>query len=247
MAIDIKKMRKKLADLHNKGGNGNTRFWKPQDGESVIRILPTADGDPFKHFHFHYNIGDTKGGFLCPKKNFGNECPVCDFVSKLYNNGDDESRNMARKMVAKSRFFSPVLARGEEAEGVKVWGYSKTVYENLLQLVLNPDYGDITDPQNGTDLVLVYGKAPGAMFPSTNITARRKTTPITSDAELLKEVLDTNVDFDKLFEVKSLEEVSALLDKHLLGDDGDTAQDAPASTEKKASSVDEAFQDLLAS
>ena len=64
---------------------------------------------------------------------------------------------------------------------------------------------------------------------------------------MLKEVLDTNVDFDKLFEVKSLEEVSALLDKHLLGDDGDTAQDAPASTEKKASSVDEAFQDLLAS
>ena len=107
MAIDIKKMRQKLADLHNKGGNGNTRFWKPQDGENVIRILPTADGDPFKHFHFHYNIGDAKGGILCPKKNFGNDCPVCDFVSKLYNNGDEESRNMARKMVAKSRFSHP--------------------------------------------------------------------------------------------------------------------------------------------
>lgn len=247
MAIDIKKMRQKLSDLHNKGGNGNTRFWKPQDGENVIRILPTADGDPFKHFHFHYNIGDAKGGILCPKKNFGNDCPVCDFVSKLYNNGDEESRNMARKMVAKSRFFSPVLARGEEVEGVKVWGYSKTVYENLLQLVLNPDYGDITDPQNGTDLVLVYGKAPGAMYPSTNITARRKTTPATSDADLLKEVLDTDVDFDKLFEVKSTEDVAALLDKHLLGEDGEASAEPAASTAKKASSVDEAFQDLLAS
>tara|TARA_R110000824_G_scaffold263_2_gene1374 strand:- start:660 stop:1403 length:744 start_codon:yes stop_codon:yes gene_type:complete len=247
MAIDIKKMRQKLSDLHNKGGNGNTRFWKPQDGENVIRILPTADGDPFKHFHFHYNLGDAKGGVLCPKKNFGNDCPVCDFVSKLYNNGDEESRNMARKMVAKSRFFSPVLARGEEVEGVKVWGYSKTVYENLLQLVLNPDYGDITDPQNGTDLVLVYGKAPGAMFPSTNITARRKTSPATSDTDLLKEVLDTNVDFDKLFEVKSTEDVAALLDKHLLGDDGEASAPADVPATKKASSVDEAFQDLLAS
>jgi hypothetical protein len=150
-------------------------------------------------------------------------------------------------MVAKSRFFSPVLARGEEVEGVKVWGYSKTVYENLLQLVLNPDYGDITDPQNGTDLVLVYGKAPGAMFPSTNITARRKTSPATSDTDLLKEVLDTNVDFDKLFEVKSTEDVAALLDKHLLGDDGEASAPADVPATKKASSVDEAFQDLLAS
>ena len=139
------------------------------------------------------------------------------------------------------------MSRGEEVEGVKVWGYSKTVYENLLQLALNPDYGDITDPQNGTDLVLVYGKAPGAMYPSTNITARRKTTPATSDADLLKEVLDTDVDFDKLFEVKSTEDVAALLDKHLLGEDGEASAEPAASTAKKASSVDEAFQDLLAS
>ncbi len=246
MAIDLKKMRQKLADLHNKGGNGGTRFWKPQDGESVIRILPTADGDPFKHFHFHYNVGEQKGGFLCPKKNFGEECPVCDFVSKLYNNGDEESRNQARKLVAKSRFFSPVLARGEEAEGVKVWGYSKTVYENLLQLVLNPDYGDITDPHNGTDLVLVYGKAPGAMFPSTNITARRKTSSITSDPDLMKEVMDTEVDFDKLFEVKSSKDVGEMLDKHLLGED-DSSDGAAVTSTNKPSSVDEAFQDLLAS
>ena len=145
MGIDLKKMRQKLSDLHNKGGNGSgVKFWKPSDGENVIRILPSPDGDPFKHFHFHYNVGE-KAGFLCPKKNFGDDCPVCDFVSKLYNDGDDESRQLARKLVAKSRFFSPVVVRGEDNEGAKVWGYSKTVYENLLQLVLNPDYGDITD------------------------------------------------------------------------------------------------------
>jgi hypothetical protein len=217
MGIDLKKMRQKLADLHNKGGNsGGAKFWKPSEGENVIRILPSPDGDPFKHFHFHYNVGE-KAGFLCPKKNFGDDCPVCDFVSKLYNDGDDESRQLARKLVAKSRFFSPVLVRGEEAEGVKVWGYSKTVYENLLQLVLNPDYGDITDAHNGTDLVLTYGKAPGAMFPSTNITARRKTSALVPDADQMSELLDNEVDFDKLFEVKSKDDVSAILDKFLLG------------------------------
>ncbi|MEK9769576.1 MAG: hypothetical protein VW683_11695 [Betaproteobacteria bacterium] len=247
MGIDLKKMRQKLADLHNKGGNsGGAKFWKPSEGENVIRILPSPDGDPFKHFHFHYNVGE-KAGFLCPKKNFGDDCPVCDFVSKLYNDGDDESRQLARKLVAKSRFFSPVLVRGEEAEGVKVWGYSKTVYENLLQLVLNPDYGDITDAHNGTDLVLTYGKAPGAMFPSTNITARRKTSALVPDADQMSELLDNEVDFDKLFEVKSKDDVSAILDKFLLGEDGDDSDGVVVSDNSSGSSVDDAFKDLLAS
>ena len=247
MGIDLKKMRQKLADLHNKGGNGSgARFWKPSVGENVVRILPTKDGDPFKHFHFHYNVGE-KAGFLCPKKNFGDDCPVCDFVSKLYNDGDDESRQLARKLVAKSRFFSPVVVRGEDAEGVKVWGYSKTVYENLLQLVLNPDYGDITDPHNGTDLVLTYGKAPGAMFPSTNITARRKTSALSGDSDQMSEFLDSEPDFDKLFEVKSKEDVSAILDKFLLGEDGDSSDGVVVTEKSGGSSVDDAFKDLLAS
>jgi hypothetical protein len=222
MGIDLKKMRQKLADLHNKGGNGSgARFWKPSEGENVVRILPTKDGDPFKHFHFHYNVGE-KAGFLCPKKNFGDDCPVCDFVSKLYNDGDDESRQLARKLVAKSRFFSPVVVRGEDAEGVKVWGYSKTVYET-------------------------YGKAPGAMFPSTNITARRKTSALSGDSDQMSEFLDSEPDFDKLFEVKSKEDVSAILDKFLLGEDGDSSDGVVVTEKSSGSSVDDAFKDLLAS
>ena len=246
MGIDIKKMRQKLADLHNRGGKGGARFWKPSEGENVVRIIPTKDGDPFKHFHFHYNVGE-KTGILCPKKNFGDECPVCDFVSKLYNDGDDDSIQMARKLVAKSRFFSPVVVRGEDAEGVKVWGYSKTVYENLLQLVLNPDYGDITDPNNGTDLVLTYGKAPGAMYPSTNITARRKTTAISADSDQMSEYLDSEPDFDNLFEVKSREDVSAILDRFLLGGNSDTSEGVVVTNKTGGTDVDTAFKDLLAS
>ena len=246
MGIDIKKMRQKLADLHNRGGKGGARFWKPSEGENVVRIIPTKDGDPFKHFHFHYNVGE-KTGILCPKKNFGDECPVCDFVSKLYNDGDDDSIQMARKLVAKSRFFSPVVVRGEDAEGVKVWGYSKTVYENLLQLVLNPDYGDITDPNNGTDLVLTYGKAPGAMYPSTNITARRKTTAISADPDQMSEYLDSEPDFDNLFEVKSREDVSAILDRFLLGGNSDTSEGVVVTNKAGGTDVDTAFKDLLAS
>jgi len=247
MAIDIKKMREKLNALHTKGGGGSTKFWKVPDGESVIRVVPTKDGDPFKEFHFHYNVGG-ENGFLCPKKNFGDECKVCEFVSTLYK-GTEEDKGNARKLVSKQRFVSPVLVRGEEDKGVQLFSYSKKVYEALLQLVLNPDYGDIADAKEGIDLVLTYGKAPGAMFPTTAVTPRRRSSPLVADKEQMAEILDTDVDFAKLFERKTSQQVSEALDRYLSGDDGgeDGGEDKEVKYAGSASksSVDEAFDDLL--
>ena len=79
MAIDMSKMRARKQALENRGNGGGSKFWRPQDGEQTIRIVPTADGDPFKDFWFHYNVGDNPG-FLSPKKNFGEDDPLDAFV-----------------------------------------------------------------------------------------------------------------------------------------------------------------------
>ena len=153
MGIDLKKMREKLGRLQNGGrSGGKSNFWRPQDGEQTIRIVPTADGDPFKEYWFHYNLGQN-AGFLSPKKNFGEDDPLNDFIRSLYQEGTEDSIKMAKSLNARQRFFAPVIVRGEENAGVRVWGFGKTVYEQLLNLVLNPEYGDITDPTEGTDPV----------------------------------------------------------------------------------------------
>ena len=56
MGINLDKMRAKLDALHNKGKR-DSPFWRPEDGEQTLRIVPTPDGDPFKEFWFHYNLG----------------------------------------------------------------------------------------------------------------------------------------------------------------------------------------------
>jgi len=220
MAIDMSKMRDRLTKLTTKGQGGSSNFWRPSDGNQTIRIVPTKDGDPFKDYFFHYNVGNN-GGFLCPKKNFGEACAVCDFASKLYRDGDEDSVKTAKELTARQRFFSPVLVRGEENLGVKVWGYGKMAYETLLTLVLNPDYGDITDIQEGTDLDLHYGKAAGQSFPQTKLTPRRKSSAACEDAspEQCAEILDTVPDLDTLFEKKDSAEVQSILDAHLSGDE----------------------------
>ena len=54
MAINIEAMRAKLNASKTGKRESNSTKWRPTQGDQTIRILPTADGDPFKEFHFHY-------------------------------------------------------------------------------------------------------------------------------------------------------------------------------------------------
>jgi hypothetical protein len=245
MAINIEKIRARKLALEGRGSKAG--FWRPADGENTIRIVPTTDGDPFKDFWFHYNVGNN-AGFLSPKKNFGEDDPLDTFVRKLFNEGTDDSIKMAKNLMARQRFFSPVVVRGEEEQGVRIWGFGKMVYEQLLNLVLNPEYGDITDSEVGTDLTLHYGKPAGAQFPQTKITPRRRPSPLCEESpEKCTEWLESIPSFDTLFERKTPEQVGVILDEYLLDDEG--AEGASTETSKfsgsQSSSVDEAFSELL--
>ena len=254
MGIDLSKLRDRLAAVQHKGGGDNT-FWRPSDGEQSIRIVPTADGDPFKDYWFHYNVGDNRG-FLCPKRNYGDHCPVCEFASQLWREGaasdDAEAKKMAKGLFARQRFFSPVLVRGEEDQGVRVWGYGKTAYESLLGLVLNPEYGDITDPESGTDLVLTYGKPAGASFPQTKLTPRRRSSVLCDDAvggdDRCAELLENIPDFDNIFDRTSSDDVQAMLDEYLSNEstaEASSTETTRFAAENATDSVDAAFNELM--
>lgn len=245
MALDMKKMKERMNALKNNGNATSNKFWRPQEGDQVVRIVPPADGDPFRDYWFHYNVGDVPG-FLSPKKNFGEDCPLDDYVRQLWKDGSEESKRMAKKLSARQRFFAPVVVRGEEEEGVKVWGFGKRAYETLLSLVLNPEYGDITDAEEGTDLVITYSKPAGASFPETKITPRRKSSPLHSNKSRGAELLGGVPDFDELFgsSRRTTEEVQDILTAFLDGED--STGDGGSQETSTSSAVDKAFNELLA-
>jgi hypothetical protein len=244
MGIDMSKMRARQDALNNNGNKSNNTFWKPQEGEQTIRLVCPADGDPFRDFFFHYVDGVP--GFLSPKRNFGENCPLDTYVRALWNEGSEESRRVAKKLSAKQRFFAPVLVRGEEEQGVRVWGFGKRAYETLVGLVMNPEYGDITDPETGTDLVVTYTKPAGASFPETKITPRRRSSVLTEDTEKATELLESIPDFDELFagSRKTTDEVQVILD-NFLNSDNSTGEAEVTSLPSGGSAVDKAFSELL--
>ena len=228
MAINIEAMKAKLEASKNgasamQSNSKKSTMWKPEAGDQFVRVLPTADGDPFREFHFHYGLGKNPG-IYCSKKNDNGDCPICDFASKLWRDGvandDTTLKNEAKKLFARKRYYSPVLVRGQEADGVRIWSYGKTSYESLLSYILDPDYGDITDPKTGTDIKLTYSVpgTPGS-FPKTTLQPRRKPSVLCDDAVAnCNELLESVPVIDNLFERKTKVEVQALLDEYLSSD-----------------------------
>ena len=246
-------MRRKLATLRgeNRDSAQASVWFKPDEGDTDIRIVPTNDGDPLKEMFFHYNVGDHKGGILCPKRNFGEHCGICEFASQLWREGvdqnDEESKKLAKSLFVRTRFFSPVIVRGREDEGAKIYGYGKTAYELLLGYILDPEYGDITDVQEGTDITLTYTKPtkPGA-YPQTSLKMRRNTSPLLEDPEAIPALLDGIPEFNTLFERLTPEQVDAILDEQLAGNGSAESRSSETTRYDSKSDVDRAFDELMA-
>ena len=148
---------------------------------------------------------------------FGRPDPIEEFAQKLKTSGNREEYQMARKLESKMRTFAPIIVRGEETQGVRFWGFGKTVYQELLSVIADPDYGDITDPVNGRDVSVEFKTAEetGKSFPSTSIRVKPNQTPITEDKAQLEAMLDNQKDITELYNELSYDELTGVLNEWL--------------------------------
>ena len=253
--MDINAVKKRLAQLQT-STTRSTNLWKPQPGKTQIRILPYKlnSDTPFIELFFHYDLGGKS--FLSPTS-FGRPDPIEEFADKLKQSGNREDWQLGKKLESKLRTFSPVVVRGEESGGTKFWGFGKTVYQELLSIIADPDYGDISDPVNGRDVVVEFKTAEetGASFPKTSIRVKPNQTPITEDKAVLTDLLDNQKDITEVYNELSYDELAEALGDWLnpSDDEEETTKtdttNVPASTLKSAvsstSNVTDAFDDLF--
>ena len=115
------------------------------------------------------------------------------------------------------RTFAPVIVRGEENEGVKFWGFGKTVYQELLGIIADPDYGDISDPMAGRDIV-VERQTPaeaGNQYGKTTIRVKPNQTELADDAKMQKELLETQPNYAELYTEPTYDELKEHLQNFL--------------------------------
>ena len=84
----------------------------------------------------------------------GKKDPIQEFTKQLRQSGDKENWRLAKKLDAKTRIFAPIIVRGEEDEGVKLWQFGKEVYQDFLNMASDDEVGDFTDIVGGRDIKL---------------------------------------------------------------------------------------------
>ena len=105
-----------------------------------------------------------------------------DFTKKLRTTSDSENWRLAKKLDPKLRVFAPVIVRGEEDKGVRLFEFSKTIYMELLSIADDEDYGDFTDVAEGFDFVVNASKVVDRPGFALSLRPKPKQTPLSKDA-----------------------------------------------------------------
>ena len=249
--MDLDAIKSRLNQLQNTQTNA---FWKPQPGKSQIRIVPYKydKNNPFSELFFHYSLVPNKT-VLSPLS-YGRPDPVQQFADKLKSTGNKDEWIQGKRIEPKMRTFVPVVVRGEESEGVKFWGFGKTVYQELLGIIADPDYGDISDSMTGRDIV-VERQTPaeaGNQYGKTTIRVKPNVTALSDDSNLLTKLLEEQPELKELYQEPTFDELKSHLSNFLNPSDGnsdtgetETKSEPEMVTTEASSNVEDDFDKLF--
>jgi hypothetical protein len=215
--MDLKSIKNKLNALQTQGQKKekvdySKYLWKPKsEGKYQIRIVPSKldKNNPFREVFVHYGFSKFP---IYALTNWGEKDPIVEFSKQLKQTNDKENWKLAKKLEPKMRVFAPIIIRGEEDKGVRLWEFGKEIYMQLLGIADDEDYGDYTDISEGRDFTLeaVMGDIGGRQGLKTSIRVKPKTSPLSTDKSDIESWLENQpnilelqrkTEFDKLKEI----------------------------------------------
>ena len=195
--MDLSKIKNRLDNLNQASKPKNTEkkdytliYWKPKaEGKFQIRFVPSKfnKDNPFQEIFMHYGIGKFP---IVALTNWGEDDPIVEFSKKLRTSSDSENWRLAKQLDPKMRVFAPVIVRGEEEKGVRLFEFSKTLYMELLSIADDEDYGDFTDINQGFDFVVTATKVQDRPGFGLSLRPKPKQTPLSDNADTIKTWLE---------------------------------------------------------
>jgi len=216
--MDINQIKNRLNSLQNKKGGSQNKeeraknFWKPAVGKQIIRVVPSKfdKSNPFKEVYFHYGVANRS---MIALTNFGEKDPIVEFASQLRKSSEKENWQLAKKIEPKMRVFAPVIVRGEEEKGVRLWEFGKETYLELLSMVSDEDIGDFSDIYEGRDLTIetVGPEVTGTKYNKSTVRPRTKITPLSDNSSQAKMWLSEQPEVLTLYKKYEYDEMKNLL------------------------------------
>ena len=238
------------------------RIWKPKmgtdnTGYAVVRLLPGKDitKTPWVKMYDHGFTGPSGKWYIENSlTTLGQQDPVSEYNSKLWNNGTESGKEQARKQKRRTSYYANVLVIKDPAnpqnEGkVKLYKFGQKIFDKIMT-AMQPEFAD-EDPMNPFDLI------EGANFHikikmvagywNYDSSDFEKVSPLSEDDSKLEQVFNSQYDVHELIapdQFKSYEELQQKLNM-VLGE-GPTAQerqvDADVAKIEEKSEFDDYFK-----
>jgi hypothetical protein len=189
-----------------------------KQGQRRVRILPTTDGSsPFKEVWFHEVQVDGKWQkFYDPAKNDNERSPLNEVYEELMSTGKESDKELAKQYKARKFYIVKVIDRDNEQDGVKFWRFKHNYkQEGILDKII-PIWkakGDITDPDNGRDLILELTKAKtgkGATYTVIQTVMYDDPSPISADETQMSEWVGDEMTWEDVYSKKPVEYLEAI-------------------------------------
>ena len=189
-----------------------------KQGQRRVRILPTTDGSsPFKEVWFHEILVDGKyQKFYDPGKNDNERSPLNEVYEELMSTGREADKELAKQYKARKFYIVKVIDRDNEQDGVKFWRFKHNYkQEGILDKII-PIWkakGDITDPDNGRDLILELTKAKtpkGAFYTVIQTVMYDDPSTISQDSKTMENWVSDEMTWEDVYSKKPVEYLEAI-------------------------------------
>jgi hypothetical protein len=168
----LKKSRNKSLDkllqesqkLQSSGSNNNNsddRLWKPEvdksgNGYAIIRFLPEAAGEDLPWVRMFDHGFQGPGGWYIENSltTIGQNDPVGEYNSTLWNNGTEAGKEQARKQKRRLSYYANIMvvkdpANPQNEGNVFLYKFGKKIWDKLNES-MSPEFED-EDPINPFD------------------------------------------------------------------------------------------------
>lgn len=212
-------------------------------------------GDQFYNIALtvHKNVGANKSSQICPKKNFGKPCPICEAGDVFYKAGDKISSSA---LWPARRLFYNVVDMAEVEKGVQIFetsekGFGKKLLSAQSAAERDPDMIEscpdayFADVENGMTVKVVVDMATFINDEGVKSTPYPEASSITmaprkrNEVVLVSELAEAAIPLDACVTLKSYEELEALFTG---GSDEDDAEDTPQVKKPNANKVVENYK-----
>ena len=150
---------------------GVSLFKVEKEGTYKVDIIPYrvgkgnefADpGEPHyeRTYYVHRGISADNNTYCCPRKTFGNKCPICEEQNRISKDPDADSE-LVKSLAPKERQLWNVIDHSDKSKGIQIWDVSYHLFGKLLDSRIekseeSDDWGFFSDPTDGLYLRITF-------------------------------------------------------------------------------------------